>query len=165
MARMDMLALALIFAAEICEAASSERNTQLIGLFDGGETDTPNLHTRMKGVRDLCSAAAWSIQGRSGEVSIPNDKYVSSVKKPAAAVWANLVNRFGSECDPRVAGEVAALLDDTFESLLSVSQLLESPESNSSDAWTEISRHIAHVRDHFDYAEEFLIATLRESSE
>ena len=165
MARLDMLALALIFAAEICEAASSERNTDLVGLFDGGEPDAPNLYTRMKAVRDLCSAALWSIQVRSDNASYPNDDHVSGRGKPDAALWRELVSEFGDNCDARVADEVVALLDDTFGSLLAASQLLESSESDSLDKWTEIHRHIMHVRDHFDYAEEFLIATLRKSRE
>jgi hypothetical protein len=165
MARLDMLMLALMFAAEICEAALSECNSDLAGLFDGGEPHLPNLHTRMKGVRDLCSAALWSIQVRSDDASDPNEVHVSGVEKPMAGLWRDLVCTYGDKCDASVADTVAALLDDTFESLLAVSQLLELPESNSFGKWTEIHRHIVHVRDHFDYAEESLIGTLRKSRE
>lgn len=165
MGRLDMLTLALMFAAEICEATQSEHNSDLAGLFDGGEPDLPNLYTRMKAVRDLCSAALWSIQVRSDNASYSNDEHVSAAGKPAAALWRELVSEFGDNCDAGVADEVVALLDDTFGSLLAASQLLESSESNSSDKWTEIHRHIMHVRDHFDYAEEFLIATIRKSSD
>src|SRR5436190_3952453 len=42
MARLDMLRLALMFAAEICETVLTKRNIDLAGLFDGGEPCAPN---------------------------------------------------------------------------------------------------------------------------
>jgi len=160
---LDILARALLITAEICEVISSGKNADLKGLFDGGESNIPNLYTRMKAMRDLCSAAVWSIQVRSNRSSSTNEEDILNVEKPDAGLWRGLVKQFANIPDARAADEVSALVDDTLEALLAVSRLLERPDT--SGRWTEILRHLSHVRDHFDYAEEFLIATLHASSE
>jgi hypothetical protein len=160
------LGLALIAAAEICDIASSHNNSDLASLFDGGEDRGPNLHTRMRCVRDLCSAAVWPISLRDEQsLGDRHDEPTADSVKPTAEFWRRIIAQFANTSQPGAVSELSALLDDTMESLISISQLLKNCELNGGYEWAEIQRQTEHVRDHFDYAEEMLIASLWPASE
>jgi hypothetical protein len=160
------LGLALIAAAELFEIVSSGNDLDLASLFDGGEDRGPNLYTRMKCVRDLCSAAVWPISLRNeNSLAGLQAKSTSHCVMPSAELWHRIIARFANTSAPDAVSEISALMDDTMESLLCISELLRHRDRNDSYQWTEIQRHTEHVRDHFDYAEETLIASLRPANE
>jgi hypothetical protein len=160
--QLNALALALLVAAELCEIASSDTGADLMTLFDGGESSGPNIYTRMRCLRDLCSAASWSLHVREND-TLREDNIQSDWgrQRPPVEFWRDVFNRFADNSDPTMSFEVTSLLDDALEAILSAAQLLTSTDSERGPNWMEIHRHIDHVRDHFDYAETFLIGSLR----
>jgi hypothetical protein len=59
--------------------------------------------------------------------------------------------------------EVARLLDDVLESVVIMSGNIENVlKGNNKSSWTELYRQASHVKDHFDYAEHYVISCVRE---
>src|SRR3989441_11984787 len=156
------LGFALFAAADLCGLVGSREELDLALLFDGGEDRGPNLYTRMRCIRDLCSAAfcAANEQGQKSG-GIFDLEWTIHPAKTAMQIWLCIVTAHANDSDPNTVQEVTRLFDDVFESLLCVVECLSAAKQGEPRAWPEISRHIAHVREHFDYSEEALINSLR----
>ncbi len=160
------LGFALLAASDICRVVSLGDRLRLAALFDGGEDRGPNLDTRMRCVRDLCSAASFAINLRAqGAGREPEPRWSVAPPKIAKQIWHAIVRQHANAADARSVSEVIHLLDDAFESLLCVSECLKEAGRRNRRAWGEISRHITHVRDHFDYAEQALISSMKRGRE
>jgi len=160
------LGLALVAGAEICRLISSRDKLDLAALFDGGEERGANLYTRMRCVRDLCSSALFAvgIQERRSSAVIDLDVAIEP-SKPLMQLWREVILKHANAIEPEAVKEVTELFDDVFESLGAVAELLRAVRRKGSPGWGEISRHIQHIRDHFDYAEHALIHALRKAED
>ncbi len=160
------LGLALIAAADVCRLVSRHDKLDLAALFDGGEERGANLYTRMRCVRDLCSSALFAvgIHELRSSAAIDSD-FAIEPAKPLILLWSDLIHNHANAMEPETVKEVAQLCDDVFESLFCAVEWLKASRRKDPGAWGEISRHIQHIRDHFDYAEHALIHSLRKSEE
>jgi hypothetical protein len=159
------LSLALMEASQLYSmfCCSSDKSL-LSALFDGNETKMPNLDTRLKCIRDLCSASNYGLNKRD-ENSSGSSILTKSNKKqssPGAELWLEIIKKYAQPTKPGILLEVARLIDDILESMLCISNNLDNffirKETTS---WDEIVRHSNHIKDHFDFAEDALIATMR----
>ena len=160
------LGSALLVAAGLCKLAGSNDRPDMASLFDGGEDSGPNAYTMIKCVRDLCSAALWaaSVQEHQSRKCSARKRPLYP-RQPLARLWRDIVRKHANQVERETAAEAAQLLDDMFESLLCIAEWLRMAKPIGRCAWSEIHRHIVHVRDHFDYAEHALIALLKEGTE
>ncbi len=160
------LGLALIAGADICRLVSGGDKLDLAALFDGGEERGANLYTRIRCVRDLCSSALFAVGIHERKYTAAIDSGVTmEPAKPLMQLWSDVIHNHANAIEPETVKEVAQLCDDVFESLLCVVEWLKASRGKDPRAWGEISRHIQHIRDHFDYAEHALIHSLRKSEE
>jgi hypothetical protein len=143
--------------------ASIGQEEAVRSLFDGGETRGPNLYTRLKCVRDLFSASSYALREKClQDAAILSDNNPVAVATPGELQWIALMARHTCARDEECVREVARLLDDSLEAMIAIASNLRGvstlpPRSGSRN---EVYRHVCHVRDHFDYAEDMLLACI-----
>ncbi len=132
---------------------------QVRQLLDGGEPHEPNLNTRLRYIRDLCSASTYFFKMKGRNSSDHSLDPVTMVQTPGEKVWsAWLANEVPESANVQ---ELARLLDDVLEAMLCVYYNLLLLEDHDQEAiFDEVHRHLTHVVGHFDYAEEFLIEAM-----
>jgi hypothetical protein len=146
---------------------SMDQGADLGALFDGGETAGPNLHTRLRYIRDLCSASGYGLQERALRSNRPSTESSNdAVETPGERAWANLIATHASSRDEKCIEEVARLLDDVLEAMIRIVANLRGLASGLSwGSWSEVDRHICHIRDHFDYAEDMVLDCIQPAKE
>lgn len=162
------LALALLEAAHLFQLfGESKIQLNLDHLFDGGQSHGPNLDTRLKYIRDMCGAAVYGINRHALEsVELQYKIEVEETSTPGELAWVKLLREGTSIQESETLREMARLLDDILESILGISQNLSGIKGKAGPLfWNEIYRHAVHVRDHYDYAEDKVISSMRPSSE
>ena len=132
-------------------------------LFDGNETITPNIDTRLKYIRDLVSASKYVLKKKSEKN--PQNEYENSISNDVQMgefFWYSLLKPYLGTTDTNDLLELSRLLDDIFESMIVISDGINSFfDKKHKNPWNEILRQIEHIRDHFDYAETHLISCLQ----
>jgi len=160
------LGLALAEMAQLFEELLVAGPPEVHALFDGGETNGPNLDTRLKYIRDLCSASSYAVRGRIGDafhafVAAPD----APVESPGESAWLTILSEQANYgCHDSVV-ELARLLDDTFEAGAEIANSLGVFVTAEPACWNEVLRNLHHIRDHFDCAETLLIACMRPSKD
>lgn len=167
------LGMALIEAADLFRLLSEDTDNRMMGpLFDGGESDGPNIETRLRCIRDYCSAAEYALRIRS-EGACDSERCPSVLDAGEGVGEETWLKYIAPHINSTPDGimEVARLLDDVLESTISIfryiEQIIEGHVKKPHEAccWEEIHRHAWHIQYHFDYAEEALISCLRVASE
>ncbi len=136
-------------------------------LFDGGEDKGPNIDTRLKFIRDLFSACEYVTSYTKTSLI----KTKSKTKIPKVSVvginWLEVINLHIEQHEENVLTEVSNFINETLEALLSLGLMLDVSNLKlvSREIWQETNRHILHIRDHYDYAETYLIDVIRPASE
>lgn len=148
---------------ETCDLYSkllhAPNSMDLQSLFDGGEELTPNIDTRLKCIRDLCSASIYGLKKRSqGEA----DQDVEYSAGPGQEYWIKIIEAYTNTDTQNNTIEAAKLLDDLLESMIAIAHTLSGIFDHGNGSWNEAYRHAKHIRDHYDYAEDFIISCLRE---
>jgi hypothetical protein len=133
-------------------------------LFDGGEEKGPNIDTRLKFMRDLISASNRATYTRASLTHEAEDLPGVSV---VGIDWLESISPHVEQHDESVLTEVLELINETLEALLSIAMMLNTSnlDSVSKEVWREIHRHVVHIRDHYDYAETYIIDMLRPAEE
>lgn len=146
----------------------SQSSGKLSDLFDGPAEKGPNIDNWLKYIRDLCSASEYCIRWRPSSNRMKNEckRRIKEIPEISIGeeIWSNIITPYIRQLKEKIALiEISRLLDDMLEALLSIALLLKniSIEDLSEEIWDEIHRHIMHIRDHYDYAEEFVIDVLR----
>jgi hypothetical protein len=162
------LAFALMEAVDlysfICDTSNKLR---IANLFDANEVTMPNIDTRLRTIRDLCSASNYGLQKRSEE--FPDNTPVDSKSLEGIPLgegfWLETLRPYLDTANHKDSLEVARLLDDVLESVIIISENLNSLLKGSvAGSWNETYRQTSHIRDHFDYAEDSLISCIREDA-
>jgi hypothetical protein len=140
---------------------SGNHKVSLARLFDGGESEGPNIETRLKCIRDLCSASIFALEDRSANLEVQVGDVMEPIETPGVSYWCGLLSTCFPQKDNQAVTEVARLLDDVFSELVRITICLQVlAEENRPDIWPEIWRAASHIRDHFDYAEEIVIDSI-----
>jgi hypothetical protein len=133
-------------------------------LFDGGESAGPNIDTRLRFLRDLCSSSTFTVRDRASAAAQAHfEEAVSSIESPGETYWIRLVTQLTAinPADPNVV-ELGRLLDDVYTETERIANALNTVTTHEALIdWDEILRAINHVRDHYDYAEEMIIECIR----
>ncbi len=147
-----------------CLLMENPSSSALTDLFDGGESKGTNLDTRLKFIRDLCSALIGLMNKNKNESSEASRLPVDIIQTPGEEIWVTLIG--GYIAKPDNSQEIGQLLDDILEAMLGISQelsiMLDQDEKTN---WGEIKRLLTHVVDHFDHTEEMLIESMQHSKD
>ena len=132
---------------------------QLTQLFDGGELQGPNLDTRLKYIRDLCGASSYFFKRHCEETAETSVGPIEAVQTPGESAWSALISSYIRSQE--TIQEVSRLLDDVLEAMLCIYQnLLLIQDRREGAILDEVHRHLTHIADHFDYAEEMVIEAM-----
>src|ERR1700687_843574 len=108
------LGLALIESAALFSVldALPPAQGQPCTLLDGGESAGPNIDTRLRVIRDLCSASAYALSEMSSE-QVPDveDAPVVVVETPGGLHWVTLLREFLGPSDETCVTELCRLLN------------------------------------------------------
>ena len=167
------LGMALIEATDLFSLLDERVDMRSVrSLFDGGESEGPNIETRLRCIRDYCNAAQYAARIRAEDAydseRCPFD--VEEYEGVGEEEWLKRISPHANSTGHELV-EVARLLDDTLESILNISRhisrLINGDVEKPHEAcyWNEIYRHTWHIGFHFDYAEDALISCLRVASE
>jgi hypothetical protein len=163
------LGLALLEGAALFAVLESTANDHhaIADLFDGGESNGPNLDTRLMCIRNLCGASIYGLRQRASEGSACDQSgCTEAVEAPGEAFWAKLISQYVASNDGPTITEVARLLDDVFEETARIAKYVKArlpyvpPKS-----WNEIYRAVCHIRDHIDYGESMILSCIKAASE
>lgn len=155
------LGIALSAGRNLFSILLSNSNEEIHTLFDGGQDKGPNINTHLKFIRDLFSASEYAI-----DMKISLAKAGFKKNFPTVSVvginWLDMINSHIKQTKKNVLTEALRLINETLEALLSIGSILSVYNLDiSKEAWKETLRHVVHIRDHFDYAETYLIDLLR----
>ncbi len=128
----------------------------------------PNLDTRLTCIRDLCSASLCGLEKREDELTGLTSSEELSEDQPSLGdkLWLEVIEPYAQPNESEALLEVARLLDDVLEAILSISDHLGNLlKDRGTGSWGEIARHAQHIRDHFDYAEDALVSIIRPAEE
>ncbi len=151
------LALLLTQSADLLKLSSGA--CWPVEMLNADESGGPNLHTRLRCLRDLASGAVFAAEARWRENEAFED--ASSVQHVSFTVdWEGLLRRYcNTEADAQVVREVVNVLDDVVEAAVLIAAEFVAPPRLPD--WNEVTRHLIHIRDHFDFAEQHVIDILR----
>lgn len=157
------LGFALLHVAALFEVLVDGHGSRIAQLFSGDEDESPNIDTRLRSVRDLCSASSYAARYRSQKAlnaSAPGyDSHPSGA--PGDQFWYQIIRRFVDWPAEDDLIEVCRFLDEMFEAALEIAEMLRSGGSTEQQVWDEVYRHVTHVRDHYDCVEEAIIDCIR----
>ena len=139
-------------------------------MFDGGESNGPNIDSRLRIIRDLCSASTFALNALScNDGSNPKEEFIDDSFKESEheqRIWLGPFVAVSALNNEGERTELCRLLGDVFESFVHVSHILQILQDNADKRlWNEAYREVCHIRDHFDYAEEILMASIFASSD
>lgn len=153
------LSLALLEAEDLFKIFSLCDDLMLKNLFKGDDELSPNIDTRLRCIRDLCSASVYALMKRAEESDSSASILMHNTSKSIdEKTWMEIFKHYTK---PEYCVELARLLDDILEAILSISDILSGFLTNGEKAdWNELSRHIMHIKDHCDYAEDIIISCI-----
>jgi hypothetical protein len=158
------LAIGLIESAALFSLFDpSTKDTGAVrALFDGGETAGPNLDTRLRCIRDLCSASVYSLRVKAFHSNgATPQSCTDDVETPGEHEWVQLISSYACSGDDKAIVETSRLLDDLFEGMVHIARNLRRlAEGMAAGSWNEVYRSACHIRDHCDYAEEMVVACI-----
>jgi hypothetical protein len=155
------LALALMETFDLYSNIFDSSDYHVIeSFFDANEESMPNIDTRLKCIRDLCSSTVYALQKRAEE-DVQHSQ-VDSQTHLGQNYWVSILKPHTNYTNSADIVEAARLLDDLLESMIIVSETLHNLFNVNKGSWNEVYRHVRHIIDHYDYAEEFIISCLRQ---
>jgi hypothetical protein len=161
------LGMALLEGFNLFSILLFKSHKEIDNLFDGGQDKGPNIYTRLKFIRDLFSACGYATYYTRTSLTKPDLK----VNLPDVSVeginWLEIINPHVEQHEENILTEVFRLINETMEALLCIGLMLNVSKLNllSTEIWQETNRHTEHIRDHFDYAETYLLDVLRPATE
>jgi len=158
------LALALRAAAGLFEALCQGPEVSVKQLFEGAEQEAPNIDTRITTLRDLASAARWSIRYmrfHAAETSGEDADEGVRAREVSPLFWESLMREYAESAPERAQKEAGRLLSDLFQACSDIATIICGRAVLAQRDWQEVLREIDHIRMHTDYAEEFVIDVLR----
>jgi len=153
------LALALLESISLFKILGDQlKPKDLKVIFDSTESRGPNLYTKLRYIRDLCSAADYGLDKLSGDYhEIDFDIVDKEVKTHGEQKWKAIIFKYVMDKTNNIL-EVARLLDDIYGSVQNICGCLDKINGNKTKSyWNEIHREVCHIKDHFDYAEDALL--------
>ena len=129
-------------------------------LFDASEDRGLNLDSRLKRIRDLCSASIPELRmlARSEGLPKPGQADVNG-DEGRVLEWSQFFEARAAHASSSEWEEGARLMDDVAESLATVVALLNARDNRP--IWNEVYRNVTHVRDHYDHAENSIIGLMK----